>query len=331
MVCPRFSDSPIVSLSCFMSSRFPDGVVAASLTPFHEDLSVDADALAAHVQWLLERGCDGVLLFGTTGEGLSLSVAERIGALDAVLEAGVAPERLLVGTGAAALPDAVQLTRAAARRTVGGALVLPPFHFRQVPPEGLYRFYDRLVREVATDALRLYFYHFPALSGVPIPFPLMQRLREAHGAQIAGIKDSSAEWDHTEALCRDFPALQVFSGTERLLLPVLEAGGAGCISATVNVTAPLAAQVRREWDTATDPAASQDRLRTLRAAFASVPTIPALKQLLARGTGPSPWDTVRPPLAPLGPETARAVEAIAEQLVDAGLAPTLNGGPASTA
>jgi len=285
-----------------MSPPLPSGIFAAGLTPLRTDLSVAPTALAQHTQRLLAQGCDGVLLFGTTGEGLSLSVDERIRGLDAVLSAGVAPERLLVGTGASALPDARTLTREATTRGVGGVLVLPPFHFRQISSEGLFRFYDELIQGVDRADLRLYFYHYPELSGVPIPFTLIQTLRDKYPAQIAGIKDSSGEWDHTEALCQHFPDLQVFTGTERLLLRVLNAGGDGCISATANVTAPVAADVRARWQAGDDPSAMQETLTDLRTAFAPLPTIPALKFLLALRLDAPHWTPVRPPLAPLTDE-----------------------------
>ncbi len=299
-----------------MPTRLPSGVLAAGLTPLHTDFSLAHDALARHVQWLLANGCDGVLLFGTTGEGLSLAIEERVEGLDAVLSSGLVAEQLLVGTGASALPDAIRLTREATERGVGGVLVLPPFHFREISPKGLYRFYDRLVQGVGDAALRLYFYHFPELSGVPIPFDLIQQLHDDYPEQIAGIKDSSGEWDHTEALCRDFLELQVFSGTERLLLPVLRAGGAGCISATANVTAPLAAQVVSDWRDETSPESPQERLTNLRTLFASVPSIQALKSLLARHHDDPNWATARPPLAPLTDEESTAVDQIADQLHD---------------
>jgi 4-hydroxy-tetrahydrodipicolinate synthase len=297
-----------------MSTRLPSGVLAASLTPFHADLTLAQDAFARHVRWLLAHGCDGALLFGTTGEGLSLTVEERVKGLNALLAADLPAERLLVGTGALALPDAVQLTRKVTAQGVGGVLVLPPFHFRQIRSEGIFRFYDQLIQRVGDDALRLYFYHFPELSGVPIPFSVIQRLRDAYSEQIAGIKDSSGEWDHTEALCRDFPNLQVFSGTERLLLPVLNAGGAGCISATANVTAAQAAQVLADWQDDTDPEPAQEELTTLRTAFAPVPTIPALKHLLAQRHRNPDWSTTRPPVVPLTEEEKTTVNEIADRL-----------------
>jgi 4-hydroxy-tetrahydrodipicolinate synthase len=297
-----------------MSPQLPSGVLAAGLTPFQSDLSVDPDTLVQHTQRLLREGCDGVLLFGTTGEGLSLSVDEREAGLDAVLSAGISAKRLLVGTGALALPDALNLTRTATERGVGGVLVLPPFHFRQISPEGLFRFYDRLIQGVGDSSLRLYFYHFPELSGVPIPFDLIERLRGTYPGQIAGIKDSSGEWDHTEALCQQFPDLQVFSGTERLLLRVLEAGGDGCISATANVTAPVAAAVRTRWRAGDDASDIQETLTNLRTAFAPLPTIPALKMLLSRRLDASHWTPVRPPLARLTDEDEDAVMDILTQM-----------------
>ncbi|WP_263786400.1 dihydrodipicolinate synthase family protein [Salinibacter grassmerensis] len=297
-----------------MSPRLPSGVLAAGLTPFHADQSLAHDSFAAHTQWLLDHGCDAVLLFGTTGEGLSLSVSERLAGLDAVLASGIPARRLLVGTGASALPDAVELTRKATQEGAGGVLVLPPVHFRQVSPEGLFRFYDRLIQAVGDPGLQLYFYHFPELSGVPIPFSVIEELRGAYPDQIAGVKDSSGEWDHTEALCRHFSDLQVFSGTERLLLRVLEAGGAGCISATANVTAALAAKVLRRWRENEAPGSVQDTLSTFRTAFASLPTIPALKFLLSRRLDAPDWATVRPPLAPLADTERKAVEDIADRL-----------------
>jgi 4-hydroxy-tetrahydrodipicolinate synthase len=149
--------------------------------------------------------------------------------------------------------------------------------------------------------LRLYFYHFPQLTGVPIPFPVIERLRATYPEQIAGVKDSSGEWDHTQALCRDVPDLQVFAGTERLLLPVLRSGGAGCISATANVTAPLAGRVYRQWAGGGDAEALddlQDTLSDLRTRLAAFPMIAALKTLMAWRHGHDPWTLTRPPLSP---------------------------------
>jgi 4-hydroxy-tetrahydrodipicolinate synthase len=281
------------------ASSLPNGVVVASVTPLDADGTPDGRALAQHLQFVFDRGCDAALLFGTTGEGLSFTVEERRAALDAVLEAGVSPRRLLVGTGALPLPDVVELTRHATERSVGGVLVVPPFHFRNITDDGLVRTYDRIVQGVGQAALRLYFYHYPGLTGVPVSFPVIERLRERYPDQVAGIKDSSDEWDHHDALCSSFPDLQVFAGSERHLTPLLRAGGAGCISATVNITAPVARQAVRDWKNDATVASAQSTLTELRTRLSQFPTIPALKQLLAWRLERPDWARVRPPLAPL--------------------------------
>lgn len=292
------------------TSALPNGVIAASITPLTEKGYPNGSALAEHVETLFNRGCDAALLFGTTGEGLSFSVAERRQALEDVLDAGIPPHRILVGTGALSLPDAIDLSAHATRSGVGGVLVLPPFHFRDVTRRGLVQTYDRIIQGVGLTDLRLYFYHYPALTRVPIPFPVIEELCERYPRQIAGIKDSSDEWDHQDALCSSFPELQVFAGTERHLTPLLRAGGAGCISATVNITAPLAQQAVRDWQNNAQVASAQSTLTELRTRLSQFPTIPALKQLLAwRHNRPS-WRQVRPPLAPLDDDEKNRLESL---------------------
>lgn len=283
-------------------------VFAASLTPFTSSGDIDVPAFVRHVRWLFSNGCDGALLFGTTGEGLSLSADERINALSALLDAGLPADRLLVGTGASALPDAVRMSRIATEKGVRGVLVLPPFHFREIPEAGVFRFYDALIQQVSHAALRLYFYHYPELSGVAIAFPMIQHLSERYPEQVAGVKDSSGEWDHTEALIHSFPDLEVFAGTERLLLPTLQAGGAGCISATVNRTAPLAAQVHAAWRDGRDATRLQERLTDLRGSIVRFPTLAALKQLCAWKQAMEP--IVRPPLVPLPADRHEALRPV---------------------
>jgi len=295
-------------------SRLPNGVLAASLTPLDETGAPDGSALATHVTTLFDNGCDAALLFGTTGEGLSFSVDERVAALESVIDAGVSPHRLLVGTGALALPDALRLAAHATERGVGGLLVLPPFHFPDITDEGLTLTYQRIIDGVGSPNLRLYFYHYPTLTQVPIPFPVMETLRKQYPEQIAGIKDSSDEWDHQDALCSSFPDLQVFTGSERHLTPLLRAGGSGCISATVNVTAPLAQQVVRDWETDAQFASTQSTLTELRTRLSQFPTIPALKQLMAWRHDRPAWARVRPPLAPLDDDEEARLRSLHETL-----------------
>jgi len=295
-------------------SGLPNGVLAASLTPLAEDGTPHGPALTEHVRTLFDNGCDAALLFGTTGEGLSFSVEERREALDAVLDAGVSPHRLLVATGALALPDAARLSTHAVERGVGGILVLPPFHFVAPTDDGLFATYEQLIQRVGSDDLRLYFYHYPNLTQVPISFSLIEKVRDHYPEQVAGIKDSSNEWDHQDALCSSFPNLQVFTGSERHLTPLLRTGGAGCISSTVNVTAPLAQQVVRDWKTDAQFASTQSTLTELRTRLSQFPTVPALKQLMAWRHNRPEWTRVRPPLAPLNEDEEDRLHSLHDSL-----------------
>lgn len=283
-----------------MKSRLPDGVLAASLTPLHEDLAVDHDALAAHCRWLLGRGCDGIAVLGTTGEANSFSVEERLELMDRLAGASLPLDRIIVGTGCCALPDTVTLTRRAVELRFAGALVLPPFYYKRIEDDGLFDYFNRLVEEVGDRRLSICLYHFPALSGLPFSHELIGRLVDRHGPVIAGIKDSSGDLEHTRSLCAAFPDLPVFTGTERFLLEVLECGGAGCISASANLISPLAAKVYRDRQ-----AAQQEGLAALRLALETHPFVPALKWLMAEWTGKSEWRNLRAPHMPLDEEAAR--------------------------
>jgi 4-hydroxy-tetrahydrodipicolinate synthase len=226
------------------------GVFAATLTPMDADLNPDHEAFVAHCRRLLEAGCHGLSVFGTTGEANSLSVKERLAALDALIEGGIPAERLLPGTGACALTEAVRLSRAALEAGAGGVLVLPPFYYKDVSDEGVFRFFAELIERVSDERLRVYLYHFPRMTAVGFGLPLIERLLEAYPGIVAGTKDSSGDRERIVRTCREFPGFAVFAGTERYLLDALENGGAGCISATVNVTSRLA---RRRSTTLTKP------------------------------------------------------------------------------
>ncbi len=290
------------------------GVIAAACTPLAEDGAPDASRLARHVEHLLSSGCHFVLLFGTTGEGLSFSVDERIKALNGVLDEGVDASSLLVGTSACALPDAIRLTEHAVAHGTAGQLVFPPFHFSSLPDDGVFATYDRLIQAVGDARMRLFFYHHPDLTSVDVSFPVIQRLLDAHGDLVAGIKDSSREWDHMQALCRSFPDLRVFAGTERYLAPILGVGGAGCISATVNVTAPLA---RRVYDTLKEGGEAtelQTQLSNLRMDIAQHPMIAAVKAMLAMQTGDEAWTRARPPIMKVNPDIRNELKSVRSRL-----------------
>jgi len=277
----------------------PKGVLAAVLTPMAGDLAPDHAAFAAHCHRLLAAGCHGLSVFGTTGEANSLSTGERLAAFEALLDGGVPAETLLPGTGSCALTDTVRLSRAALEAGAAGVLVLPPFYYKGVGDDGLFRFFAEVIERVGDDRLRLYLYHIPQMTGVDLGLPLISRLIDAYPGAIAGTKDSSGDMKRIATLCREFPDLSVLAGTETLLLETLRSGGAGCISATVNVTSRLA---RRVYDAHTagrdgEAEALQERLSDLRGSIEAYPVIPALKALMAALTGDKAWRNLRPPLS----------------------------------
>lgn len=285
----------------------PKGVLAAVLTPMDGDLRPDHAAFAAHCQKLLAAGCHGLSVFGTTGEANSLSVDERLAALEALLESGVPAGTLLPGTGSCALTDTVRLSRAALEAGVNGVLVLPPFYYKNVGDDGLFRFFAEVVERVGDDRLRLYLYHIPQMTNIDLGLPLISRLIEAYPGVIAGTKDSSGDRERIMTLCGEFPGFSVLAGTETLLLETLRSGGEGCISATVNVTSRLARRVYDAHASGLDGEAEalQRRLSQLRGSIEAYPVIPALKVLMADLTGDEAWRNLRPPLSGLDERHAK--------------------------
>lgn len=292
------------------------GVFAAALTLLDADLAPDPKASVAHCQWLLANGCDGIALLGTTGEGLSFSVAQRLRLLDAALESGIPKDRLIVGTGAAALSDAVELTVHAVSSGVAGCLVVPPFYFKNISDQGLFASYAALVERVGEADLRLLLYHFPQMSAVPIPHQVIARLVAEFPGIIAGLKDSSGDLDNMVALIEAFPGLAIFSGTERYLLAVLEAGGAGCITAGANVTSREIGRLYahwREFGGGAEAGALQQRVTAFRDLIEGVPMIAAMKVLIARHRGQAGLVRVAPPLTGLPDADASAFLARVDQ------------------
>jgi len=289
------------------------GVWAAGLTPLHADLSIDAPLMAQHVTTLLANGCDGVVIFGTTGEAPSFSVAERRQALEELVLAGINPQSLMVGTGTTAITDTVELSAHAGAVGVAGVLVLPPFYFKDPTRAGLVAGF-RAVLDQTPDDLALYLYHFPRLSTVPIQPGLIEELRSSHGSRVAGVKDSSGEIGSMQAFStvNDFA---VFGGTERLLVENIRLGGAGVITATANVEAPLIARVRDEEAAGTR--ADDRTMLAVRTVYERHGAIPAMKATLADRQGHNGWLRVRPPLVSLGADARLRLlddlEAIARQ------------------
>ncbi len=271
------------------------GVNAAVLTAMREDLSIDLPLMLAHARWLLANGCNGLGILGTTGEANSLGIHERIAVMEGFVEAGVPASVLLPGTGTTAITDTVLLTRRAEELGCRGALLLPPFFYKNPSEDGLFAYFSEVIQRVGGD-IGLYLYHFPAQSAVPFTVPFISRLLAAYPGKVRGIKDSSGDFANTRAYVDHFAkeGFEVYCGDDGALADLLAIGGAGCITAAANVGCAISAQVYANQGTEAG-ADAQKILSRVRAAVTSAPLIPGLKALIARHTDNPAWENIRPP------------------------------------
>ena len=282
------------------------GVLVPALTPFSRDLAPEADQFVRHCRWLLDQGADGLGVFGTTGEANSLSADERMALVDTLVDAGIPPQRLMVGTGTCALTETVRLTAHAVASGCGGVLMLPPFYYKGVSDDGLYASFAETIERVGDPRLRVYLYHIPPVAEVGISLDLVSRLIEAYSQCVVGIKDSSGDWNNTESLLREFPGFGTFAGSEGFLLDTLRGGGVGCITATGNVNPSGIRKVYEEWRTP-DADRLQARITEIRKTIQAYPMIPALKTIVAAGYQHAGWDRVRPPFIGLGKDRSTSL------------------------
>lgn len=285
-----------------MSAPRLKGVIAAIATAIDETGAADHTRSLALARHLLENGCDGLNVLGTTGEATSFPVAARQDLMSAYRKAGMPMNRLMVGTGAAATADAVALTRHAADLGFAGALILPPFYYKGVPDDGLAAYVDAIVKATADKPIPIYLYHFPAQSGLPWHVKLIRRLREAFGARIVGLKDSSGDMPFAREAAAIAPDFDVFPSTEAALMEARDGPFAGCISATANLNADLCARAYHVGDTV-----ALDAAVAIRKLFDGKPLVPGIKALLAHIHGDAAWSRVLPPLAPFAAADSAAV------------------------
>ncbi|MEX2520841.1 MAG: dihydrodipicolinate synthase family protein [Paracoccaceae bacterium] len=292
----------------------PRGVIAPNFTPFNDDMTIATDLYIGHALQLLDEGCVALAPFGTTGEATSVGVDERISTLAALIAAGADPARLIPGTGLTSIADTARLTRACLDMGCAGVMTLPPFYYKNVPEDGLYAYYARLIEEVAHPSFNLYLYHIPQVSGVGLPVGLVARLF-ADFEEVVGIKDSSGDWANTAALL-GVDGLVVYPSAESVLDKALPLGAPGCITATANLNAAAIAALIAAYDE--DPAkaaAMQGPVAAFRASVAAHPLIEAQKQVKAGISGEPRWANVRPPLMSYDPAKGAALAR------DLGLAP----------
>lgn len=289
-----------------MSQARFQGVLAPVLTPFRPNYEINSDAFLTHCRWLLDQGADGLAVFGTTSEANSLGLDERIALLDYVIDNGIAPGRLMPGTGTCALTDTVRLTNHAVDHGCGGVLMLPPFYYKGVSDDGLFASYAEIIERVGRDELQIYLYHIPPVAQVGLSLDLIGRLLSTYPDTIAGIKDSSGDWTNTLSILNEYPELATFCGSEKFLLDTLRNGGAGTITASGNVNPAGIKKVYQNWESA-DADSLQAAVTELRVCFEGRPLVPALKAITADFCSDSDWSIVRPPLRALDDTDARAI------------------------
>src|SRR5712671_6217558 len=270
-----------------MAQNTLSGVIAAVATAVDETGAPDIARSVKLARFLLDTGCDGLNVLGTTGEATSFSLEQRTGVMSEYKKAGLPLDRLMVGTGAAATADAVALTRHAAELGFAGALILPPFYYKGVPDDGLAAYIGTIVAATADRPIPIYLYHFPQLSGLAWHAQLIRRLRDAHGTRILGLKDSSGDMAYAREAAAIDPGFHVFPSTEAVLLDARGGAFAGCISATANLNADLCARAFHHGD-----AAALEAAVTIRKLFDGRPLVPGIKSLLGHIHGDQAWAQV---------------------------------------
>ena len=280
------------------------GVFCASATPVLEDGTPDHAAFATHCQALLDEGCDGIALLGTTGEANSFSIAQRQALLDKVIASGISAQRLLPGTSQTNVADTVALMRHAVEAGVKATVVLPPFYYKGVSDEGLFRFYAEAIEGVGRDDLRVVLYHIPPIAQVGLSVELVGRLLEAFPGIVVGIKDSSGKLESMQQFASTFEDFSVLAGADPFMLPLLRSGGAGCITSSSNLIGKHLRVVFDNWfdDSQSDKVdAAQARINAWRDLSNAYVQLPTIKAMLAKRRNHAGWTRVRPPLVELTP------------------------------
>ena len=292
-----------------MTASKLQGVIAAIATAVDDKGEPDCARSTALARFLLANGCDGLNVLGTTGEATSFSLEQRKRVMSAYRAAGLPLDRLMVGTGAASVADAIALTRHAAELGFAGALVLPPFYYKGVPDDGLVAYVELIVQATAAQPIPLYLYHFPAQSGLPWHVKLVARLVATFGARIVGLKDSSGDMAYAREAATVAPGFKVFPSTEAVLMEARTGAFAGCISATANLNADLCARAWRSGDTA-----ALDAAVAVRKLFDGKQLVPGVKALIAHIHDDAGWSRVQPPLSVFPAQDRTAVSAAYDSL-----------------
>ncbi len=295
-----------------MKNQSLRGVISAVPTPVDEAGKPILDLFVTNAKWLLANGCDGLNVLGTTGEANSLSVDNRRKVMAAAAQ-NLDTSVLMVGTGTPDFETTEQLTRYAAELGFAGALVLPPYYYKPLTDDALYDWFSRLILATSDKDIKIYLYNFPAMTGIKFSVDLLVRLATDFPERICGIKDSSGDLEYCREIVKRVEGFSVFPSSETTLPTAKSEGYAGCISASVNLTAPLAQIAWQNQDVAETPKLFQ-KLNKFRSEISATPLIPSIKYLISLQNDEVAWRRVRPPLQPLTEEDVIKLRVVSEQL-----------------
>src|SRR5215469_14416162 len=241
--------------------RARGNLYVAAVTPCDSKGKFDEALYRDLMPFFKQGGCDGVLALGSTGEFPSFSVAERKRIAETALKhrSGL---RVLIQVGTPNLPETLDLLAHAGANGADGALCIPPFYFKNPNIEGLVKHYSAVLE---ATKLPVYLYHYPAMSAVPITPELLHRLE--HYPNLAAIKDSTGNAESYTAYTKEFPKLDMMTGTENNL-PIALNAGMGAILVAGNLYPKQVAAVfqahREGKDVQAAYAKMQEANRTLR-------------------------------------------------------------------
>ena len=289
------------------------GVFSPVITPFNRDFTVDHKKLTNQCEWLISQEV-GLAIFGTNSEANSLSVDEKIFLLDKVIDYGIDPGKLMPGTGCCSMTDTINLTKHAVKVGCAGVLMLPPFYYKAVDDDGLFKYFSNIIESVNDERLRIYLYHIPPIAMVGISLKLIEALLKKFPNTIAGIKDSSGDWNNTQQMLDEkWDDFGIFAGSESFLLKTMQQGGAGCISATANVNPRNIYNVYKNWQKS-NASYMQEEIDRVRSIVQKYPLIPALKSIVSHFHEDSGWNILRPPLKELHPNESKKLIAELEAI-----------------
>jgi 4-hydroxy-tetrahydrodipicolinate synthase len=276
-----------------MAPNLEDGVYAASLTPLHADLSCNNEALTEHCIELINKGCKGVVLFGTTGEGPSFSVEEKKKTIKQVIANGLNPKQIIIGNGSACLADTIDLTLAALENHCLACLIAPPCFYKNVSEAGIIAFYRTLIQRIPNSQLQIILYHIPQYTGVPLTVPIVKTLCAEFPGIVVGLKESEGNLAFTQSILKEVPQCKVFVGSEKQIPDAVKFGASGSICGMANLWPELICSLYEN-----DKRISE--LAELSSQFKNQPFIATCKAMLADKKNPN-WSLVRPPLVPAIP------------------------------